>query len=340
TDTTGAAIPDAHVTITDMETNRALDATTNSSGTFSINQLPPSTYKVNATHDGFNPKQLDNVRILAEQANALNIQLQAGGATQTVTVDASSTPLIDTQTGQISGTLDQQQISHLPSYGRDVFQLVQLTPGVFGDASQGSGGGTNTLPGNQGPGGSGGSTGIFVTENRPQASANGGRSDQNNITLDGVSINSVTWAGAAVVTPSEDSIKELKVCSNSYDAEFGRTSGAQIQVISQNGTNQFHGTAFFKADRPGLNAFQRFSPHGNPQRNTARFNQFGGTVGGPILLDRLFFFFSYETIRNGSTSTGGGWYDTQAFDALGPAGSISSKFLTIKGAGATFSKIL
>jgi hypothetical protein len=340
TDTSGAAIPDAHVTITDTETNRTLDATTNSSGTFNLNQLPPSTYKVNVTHEGFNPKQLDNVGILPEQANALNIQLEAGGATQTVTVNAAERPLIDTQTGQITGTIDQQQISHLPSYGRDVFQLVQLTPGVFGDASQASGGGTNTLPGNQGPGGSGGATGIFVTENRPQASANGGRTDQNNITLDGASINSVTWQGAAIVTPSEDSIKEVKVTANSYDATFGRAGSAQIQALSQNGTNNFHGTAFFKANRPGLNAFQRYDPNNNPQRNNSRFNQIGGTVGGPIWRNHLFFFFSYETIRNNAKTIGGGWYDTASFDSAAPSGTIASQFVTVKGAGAVYSKVL
>lgn len=340
TDTSGAAIPGAQVSITDTETNRNLQATTNDSGTFSINQLPPSTYRVQVTRDGFAPKQLDNVKILAEQANALNVQLQAGGSTQTVTVNAAEKPLIDTQTGQITGTLDQQQISHLPSYGRDVFQLVQLTPGVFGDASQAAAGGTNTLPGNQGPGGSGGATGIFVTENRPQASANGGRTDQNNITLDGASINSVTWQGAAVVTPSEDSIKEVRVTANSYDATFGRAGSAQIQALSQNGTNSFHGSAFFKANRPGLNAYQRYDPNNNPQRNDSRFNQIGGTVGGPIWKDHVFFFFSYETIRNNATNIGGGWYETPQLDGSAPGGSIASEYLGAKGSGAVYSRIL
>ncbi len=340
TDTTGAAIPGAQVSVTDTETNRTLQATSNDSGTFSINQLPPSTYRVQVTRDGFTPKQLNNVKILAEQANALNVQLQAGGATQTVTVNAADKPLIDTQTGQISGTIDQQQISHLPSYGRDVFQLVSLTPGVFGDASQGAAGGTNTLPGNQGPGGSSGASGIFVTENRPQASANGGRTDQNNITLDGASINSVTWQGAAVVTPSEDSIKEVRVTANSYDATFGRAGAAQIQALSQNGTNQFHGSAFFKANRPGLNAYQRYDPENNPKRNDSRFNQIGGTVGGPIWKDHVFFFFSYETIRNNATSIGGGWYDTPQLDGSAPGGSIAAAYLGAKGAGAAYTRVL
>ena len=340
TDAQGAVVPGATLTLTDKETNRTLNTTSRAGGDFTFNQLAPSTYRLEVSHPNFKTQVQDNVRIIAEQANSLNVQIDVGGATETVTVNAADKPLLDTETGQISGTITQENISKLPSYGRDVFQLVQLAPGVFGDGAQSSGGGTSGQPGNQGPGGPGSTGGVFATENRPQVSGNGGRTDQNNITLDGVSINSVTWAGAAVVTPSEDSIKELKVVANGYDAQYGRTSSTQIQAISQNGTNQFHGTAFFKVDRPGLNAFQRYSPNGNEVRNTSRFNQLGGTLGGPIWRDHIFAFFSYETIRNKSTSTGGGWYDTAEFDKLGPSGSISSKYLTLKGAGASFNKIL
>ena len=205
---------------------------------------------------------------------------------------------------------------------------------MFGDGSQQAGGGTNNLPGTQGPGGSGNSSGVFSTENQPQVFGNGGRNDTNGISLDGVSITSVTWGSRAVITPSEDSIAEMKVSANPYDAEFGRASGAQIQLIGQHGSNQYHGTMFYKLDRPGLNAHQRWDPNNNPQRDNSRFNQFGGTAGGPILHDKVFAFFSYEGIRNSSTGTGGGWYDTNSFDSSAPSGTVSSKFLTIKGAGA------
>lgn len=341
TDPDGAVIPDATVTLTNKETNGVLTTTSRSGGEYNFNGLPPSSYNLTISRTGFKQKEIDNVKIIAEQANSLNVQMEVGGSSEVVNVNAEERPLIDTATGQIGGTITQESISKLPSYGRDVFQLVQLAPGVFGDGSQSAGGGSNALAGNQGPGAPGSKDGVFATENRPQASGNGGRTDQNNVTLDGVSINSVTWAGAAVVTPSEDSIKELKVVANSYDAEFGRTSAAQIQAISQNGTNTYHGTLFFKVDRPGLNAFQRDS-NGikNPQRNTSRFNQFGGTVGGPIIHNHIFAFFSYETIRNSSTSTDQGWYETPFIDGAGPSGSISAKYLTIKGGAPTYSKIL
>jgi hypothetical protein len=127
----------------------------------------------------------------------------------------------------------------------------------------------------------------------------------------------------------------LKVVSNGYDAENGRFSGAQIQVTSKSGSNNFHGSAFFAAHRPGLNTFQRFNGTGNSVlRDENRFNQFGGSVGGPIWKNKIFFFFNYETARNpNSSSTGNGWYDTSAFDSSAPAGSIAAKYLGFPGSG-------
>jgi hypothetical protein len=339
TDTTGAVVPGATVTLVDKETNRTLNASSGDTGDFTFNNLAPSLYTLTVVRDGFKKKVMDNVKILAEQANSLKVALEVGGSAETVVVNAESMPLIDTATGNIGASISQNEIAKLPSFGRDVFQLIQLAPGMFGDGAQGSGGGTSSLPGSN-SGGTGSTDGVFKTENQPQSSAGGGRTDTNAISLDGVAITSVTWGGAAVITPNQDSIKEFRVVSNSYDAEFGRASGAQIQITSQNGTNDWHGTAFMKIDRPGLNAFQRWTPDNNPQRNTSRFNQMGGSVGGPILHNKLFGFFAYETIRNNSTSTGGDWFDTAAFDGLASSGSIANKFLTIDGAGAKYSKIL
>ena len=159
----------------------------------------------------------------------------------------------------------------MPSFNRDVFQLAQLTPGVFGDASQAGGGGSFNLPGNQGPGGtSGGAGGIFETENGPQIQSGGGQYETNSITVDGISTVSAVWGGTSIITPSEDSVGDMKVVSNSYDAENGRFSGAQIQVTSKSGSNQFHGSAFFKASRPGLNAYQRWNGVGSDTPGTPR----------------------------------------------------------------------
>jgi Carboxypeptidase regulatory-like domain len=341
-DSQGAMVPGAQLILTDNETNHASTTKSDGAGNFSFSELPPSTYKLEVSRDGFKKKVLDGVHIIAEQANALNVVMEIGGQSETVTVNAGELPTIDTETGSISGTITQNDMAKMPDFGRDPLQLAQLAPGMFGDGSQNGGGGAQSLPGNQGDSSVGASSGPYQTENKPQVFGNGGRNDTNGVTLDGVAISSVTWGSAAVITPNPDTIKEMKVVANPYDAESGRFSGAQIQMISQNGTNQFHGTALFKLDRPGLNAFQRYNPGGPhaAERDTAKFNEFGGTVGGPILRNHVFFFFGYDTIRNTGTVNGQGWYDTASLDGQSASGTIANKFLTIKGAQAVFAKVL
>lgn len=337
TDPTGAIIPGATVTLTDLQTNQVLKATSNASGVYTFNALAPDHYLLVADRQGFQKKVLSDVTIVPEQANSINIQMQVGGAEQTVTVSAATTPLLDTETATISGTIDSNEIQHLPSFGRDTFQLAQLAPGTIGDGSQNSGGGSYSLPGSN-QAGSAAQDGIFKTENAPQIVANGGQNDANGISIDGVSTASAVWGGSSVITPSEDSVANVKVVSNNYDAEYGRFSAAQIEVISKSGSNSVHGSAFIMGERPGLNAYQKWngpfatSPTTGLLRDQSRFNQFGGSVGGPFWKNHLFGFFSYETLRNNTQSTGVGWYDTPEFDKLAPANSIASKFLTIAGA--------
>ena len=347
TDPQGAAIPKAVLTLTDLETNKEVTATANDSGVYSFNALPPDHFKLTASAPGFKQQVIADVMIVPEQANAVNVQLALGDATTTVNVTADERPTLETETASISGTVDSNEIQHLPSAGRDVFQLVQLAPGVFGDGSQ-STGGTNNLPGSQGPGGPGHSTGIFATENGPQANANGGQYETNGISIDGISTSSAVWGGTSIITPTEDSVGSIKVVSNAYDAENGRFSGAQIEVTSKSGTNQFHGSLYLRVNRPGLNAYQRYNGANSVMppvlgtaftpasrgllRDTTFSDQYGGSVGGPILHDKVFAFFAYETQRNTQQAQSTGWYETQAFRALAPAGSISSKFLGFTGA--------
>jgi hypothetical protein len=340
TDAQGAVVPDATVTLKSQETNRQSQTTTTATGVYNFIELAPSRYTLTVEKSGFKKYVATDVQIIAEQSNAFNVQLNVGGTGETVNVNGDAVPAVDTETATISGTISAQQIQTMPSFGRDVFQLAQLAPGVFGDGSQGNGGGTNSLPGNAGPGGPGPDSGIFSTENGPQISAGGGRRELNNIQLDGVGITSVSWAGTAVVTPNEDSVKEVKVVANSYDAEDGRYPGAQIKVISQNGTNQYHGSFFFKRDSKGLNAYQSYNGYGNnPVRNDVIFSDYGGSVGGPILHNRLFGFFSYETIRNHGTNNSQFWYPTSQYFALAPAGSAAAKYAAYPGVTAATSAL-
>ncbi len=323
TDQTGALIPGAKVTLTNADTGQQLVSTSGDSGIYNFNALPPAHFSIKVEKDGFKTKSLPQVQIIPEQLNSIDIQLETGDVATTVTVEGTTLGL-DSQTATVSATVTSNQIQHLPSFNRDIFQLAQLTPGVFGDGSQAKSGGSFNLPGNQGPGGTaGGSGGIFQTENGPQIQTRGGQYETNSITVDGISTVSAVWGGTSVITPSEDSVDNLKVVSNSYDAENGRFSGAQIQVTSKSGSNNFHGSAFFKMSRPGLNAYQRWNGVGSNISGTAadrgvnrdqnRFNQYGGSLGGPIWKNRIFAFFNWETSPLSNVSTAQGWYETSQF---------------------------
>src|SRR6266446_6534736 len=334
TDSQGAVVAGATVTLVNTDTNRSMVSISSDTGLYEFNALEPAPYRLTVEAKGFKQKVLEHVVIIPEQPNGLDLQLEVGDVQQTVTV-SDITNALDTETATVSGTISSNQIQHMPSFGRDVFQLIQLAPGVFGDGAQGNGGGSVNLPGTQGPGGTGGNQGIFSTENGPQALAAGGQYENNGITIDGISTTSAVWGGTTIITPSEDSVQSVKVVSNGYDAENGRFSGAQIQVTSKSGTNQYHGSLFFAAHRPGLNAYQRFNGQGNSVlRDNNRFNQYGGSVGGPIWKNKIFAFFNYETVpTNSHVDQANGWYDTTAFDSSAPAGSIAATYLAFPGSG-------
>jgi hypothetical protein len=333
TDPSGAVVSGATVKLTNLDTNQVLTSTTTDAGLYNFNALAPSHYSLTVERDGFKQKVINSVPLVPEQPNSLNLQLDLGGASESVTVNGDQLPSLDTATASTGGVVGENQIQHLPSFGRDIFQLTQLAPGVFGDGAQGGGGGGQNLPGTQGPGATGGNQGIFQTENGPQALASGGQYENNSISIDGISTSSAVWGGTTIVTPSEDSVQSMKIVSNSYDAENGRFSGAQIQVTSKSGSNDVHGGVFYTAHRPGLNAYQRYNGQGNSVlRDNNQFNQWGANVGAPIWKNKIFAFFSYETVRQpSSNSVANGWYDTPEFDALAPANSISATYLTFPG---------
>jgi hypothetical protein len=335
TDPQGALVQGATVTLLNTQTNASMTSVTDDNGIYVFNGLPSAPFRITVARNGFKQKVIENVQIIPEQLNSLDLRLELGQVQETVRV-SGTTQTLDTETATVSGTIRNEQVQNMPSFGRDVFQLIQLAPGVFGDGAQGGGGGSANLPGTQGPGATGGNNGIFQTENGPQALAMGQQYENNGISIDGISTTSAVWGGTTIITPSEESVDNVKVVTNNYDAELGRFSGAQVQVTSKSGTNQYHGSLFFTAHRPGLNAHQPFNGTGNKDlRDNNFFNQFGGSVGGPIWKNKIFGFFSYETVRTpaGATSINNGWYETSAFDGAARANSIASKYLTFPGAG-------
>src|SRR5262249_27429884 len=325
-DPDGATIADATVSLTNSETGVTRVTKSGAGGVYVFAALAPGSYRLAVGREGFAKKTLEDVKIDAEQTRSLIVTLEIGAISDSVTVTQPSVPLLETQTPTIGTTLTARDVENLPSFGRDPFQTIRLAPGAFGDGAQVSSGGTMTMPGSNRPS-AGAANSIFFIENGPQVTANGTRPNSNLIQVDGVGVNSVSWGGSAVLTPGEESIKEIRVVTSNYSAENGRNSGAQIMVISKNGTNDFRGSLFFKAHRPDLNAFQQWNGPGNPspvRRDTNSFNQEGGSVGGPILRNRLFGFFSYETQRNSSVGSTNQWFETPEYRQLaGPAQSMA-----------------
>jgi len=321
TDAKGASVGAAKVTATNQETGISREATSSSEGFYRISSLPPGKYNIKVEASGFKTKVAKDGEVAAESVRGFDLELAVGAVSETVTVTAA-TEGIQTENANSSTTLTTEEIQRLPQFGRDPYELVRLTPGIFGDLARTGDGRSVGFPngpgsGTQASGGPGGSNNsIYQSENQLPISANGQRISANNYTIDGVSVNSLSWGGAAVVTASQESVKEVTVLSNSYSAEDGRNSGAQIKVISQNGTNTFHGSLFLKYDEPGLNAFNRFPGLKQQKRVENKLRQFGGSVGGPVMKDKLFFFFSYEGLRANNTEQVDKYVETQQYRDL------------------------
>jgi len=351
-DTAGGLVPEAKLTLTNTETAKAQEVTASGEGFYRFTNLAPGKYTLAVEKAGYKQKIFENVMINAESVQGLDVALEAGDVSATVTVTQDAATLLETENANVDKTITNEEILRLPQAGRDPYELARLTPGVFGTGARGSNGNSVGLPNTSGPGGSNNS--IFATENVQPISANGQRVSSNNYQIDGTSVNSQTWGGGAVITPSQESVKEVSVVSSTYSAEDGRNSGAQIKVVTQNGTNEWHGSVFFKLNDPSLNAFNKLpSRIGNittdgPTRVERKYKSFGGSLGGPVYLPRfgeggpsvisgknkLFFFFAYEGLRETTDNTYTSIIETPQFRSTlltARAGTLTSRVLSSSG---------
>jgi hypothetical protein len=355
-DKTGAVVANASVTVTNQATGVKQSTATTDAGFYRVAGLIPGMYEIQVTAGNFKKSTTSNVRVEAESVRGLDVVLELGAAQETVMVSGTA-PALDTESANISEAITTKELQQLPSYGRDPYELLRFAPGVFGDGARTGTGASANFNNTSGPGAS--TNSIFAVENVAQVSANGQRPSGNNFSIDGTSVNSLTWGGAAVLTPNEESIAEVQVVANTYSAEDGRNSGAQIKAISKTGTNKFHGTAIFDYDEPGLNAYNRWGGYqtgGNPdgtcsaktapycnQRVNNKNRQFGGSLGGPIAKDKLFFFFSYEGNRVHNTTYATQYVETPQFVSYmqnNRAGTIETKLLTAAGATPRIAQVL
>jgi hypothetical protein len=278
TDATGAVIPEAKVTVTEVDMGTTFVTSTSSSGEYVATPLKIGRYKLTVEKQGFKTAVVGPIELQVQQRAAVNVALEVGQMLQQVQV-TSEAPLLETETSELGQVVNNRQVENLPLNGRNITQLALLTAGV-----------TPSEPGAR-------------DENSFGFSANGGRSLQNNFLLDGLDNNSnltdLLNETNYVIQPSVDALQEFKVQTNAYSAEFGRGNGAILNATIKSGTNDLHGVVyeFLRNDKlDGRNFFDATRP---PYRQ----NQFGATLGGPVRLpgydgrNRTFFFGDYEGLR-------------------------------------------
>jgi len=289
TDTSGAVVAGAKVTARNASTGLVRDTVTGSDGSYAIPQLPIGAYTVTIEKSGFQTSVTTDVALEVAVERRVDAVLKAGEVTERVTVSGTTLPQIQTTTNVLGGIMGPTEITNLPSNGGDFDKLLFLVPGVTGSPNQ-----ITDSPG---------SFGVF--------SMNGSRGRANNFLLDGTDMNdgyrndpAINEAGVfgdpATLLPL-DAIAEMHVTSN-YMPEYGRNSGAIVNIATKSGTNDFHGTTFEYFRNNWLDARNFFNNVGTPQ-NPFRNNQFGGSLGGPIKRNKAFFYLNYEGQREGGAQT-------------------------------------
>jgi hypothetical protein len=277
TDSTGAIVGGAEVTVRNLETNLLRTTLTRSSGHYSVTELPVGTYEITVKEANFKTFRATGIALTVAQTLTLNAALQVGSVNEAVEVTAGGAADVDLETAQVSNLVDQKQMQNLPLITRDPYSLVLLSPGTSQTDSAHGG-----------------------------FSINGGRDRNNNFLLDGVDNNDTSVPGIpdGVLAANPDSTEEFRVITDNFNAEFGRNTGAIIDVVTKSGTNQFRGGVYeFGRWNSFGGARDWFNPASQGPMNPYVRNQFGGSIGGPIIKDKTFFFFNQEIDRFRTTLT-------------------------------------
>jgi len=272
TDTNGASIPGARLKLIEEGTNETRTLKTDGSGDFTISLLRPGAYRLEVEREGFQ-KSSETLVIQVNQEARLDVTLEVAGASVEPIIIADAASPLKYEGASLGAVIDNRQVTGLPLDGRNFLELSLLTPGAT-PAAQGSAGSVR---------------GDFAF------SVNGSREDANNFLLDGV-YNVDPKLNTFGVKPPVDAIREFEVLTSAYDASFGRSAGAQVNIVLKSGTNGFHGTAYEFLRNQVLDARNFFAPPDQPDPRNQR-NQFGFSFGGPIVKDRTFFFGDYEGAR-------------------------------------------
>lgn len=319
-DAQGAVVPDADVTVTNSATNFSRMVKTNEEGIYQVPLLDIGTYKVTASKTGFQTVNRENIILQTASEVNIDVELPTGSVTSEVTITADA-PLVETETSERGSVITGREVTELPLSGRNFTQLATLTPGVARASNTGTGGtgpdarsfnNGDPRAGSGGPGASNAQgsteTSRFSRSGGAGLIVNGQRPTNNNFSLDGVDNNEPQF-GTIGVYPNPDSIAEFKVTTSIPPAEVGRAAGAVINTTIRSGTNDFHGSLYYYGQNSALNAYHPMlkrdlalaiqrNDRFLPEKATQQIHEFGGTIGGPIIRNRLFFFFDYLGQRN------------------------------------------
>jgi len=291
-DSKGGVLPGATVTISDPQNGYSRSAKTDGQGEYQFLQLPPSTYTVSVNGTGFAPVKQDGLQLLVSVPSTRDFTLEVQGQVVTVEVAAEATH-VNTTDATMGNAFETKQIVELPFEGRNPVEILSLQPGV-----------TYTSPTS--------GTAINNMFDTRGGTVNGGRSDQTNVTLDGLDNNDQNngFAFQGALRSTLDSVEEFRVTTSNSNADAGRSSGAQVSLITRSGTNSWHGSAY-EANRSNIGEandwFNEQSQVGSGLRNIPPFlrrNTFGASLGGPIKKDKLFFFMNWEKqVQHENTQT-------------------------------------
>jgi len=298
TDPTGAVVARAAVRIMNVDTTHTVDGTTDTNGNYSAPVLPVGRYRLTVSTPGFRTKILENLLLRAADRARVNVTLELGAVQDSITV-SDALPLVETGSSTLGGVVGSQQITQLPVNGRAVTSLLAVIPG------------TNLLAGNAQMSMNGAN--MYRVEGSVKFLVDG--ADASRIDFDIIE-NDYGTAKGRITRAGVDAVEEVNVQTSSFSAEYGNALGGVVNMISKSGTNEFHGKIFEYFRNEKLDTRNYFNTGARP---AFRLNQFGGSVGGPILRDKLFFFTNYEAVRQRVGTTFNVFVPTAAFRASVPA---------------------
>ena len=319
TDPTGAVVPGASIKVRSLATNTIRETVSDSAGAYVVPSLQPGDYEIRTTAAGFGTSVIKSITLLVDQSVTANVKLNVQSAGETVQVEASAAPIVDSQTITMGQVIDKETVQNIPLNGRHFLDLTNLTPGAVVPPANG-----------------------FLTSTSRGLGANsyitgGAREDANNFQINGINLNDMTQ-NQITFQPSINTTSEFKIINSTFGAEYGRSSGSVVNVATRSGTSTYHGEAFDYLRNNYFDARNYFNRKGTlPQNRQNQFirNNFGGALGGPvpfILKDKAFIFLSYEGLRQTQALLLTSNVPTQAQRvafASSPAGPAYAKLITL-----------